>query len=255
MNITERINSFILLMKLSLTDFDRSIGTSNGYIGKQIKNAGSIGSHIIEKIIAAYPTLSVQWLITGKGEMFNHIIQKITPGVNKDLNLTIDSGLTLIDMQPDSIKAIANTFNLEDSETGNEDYLCLMYKSEGMLPGIVPGTYLIVSNFELIDSKPVGCDNIILVSTPTTTHIGRLIESSNSDNITISKDNHDKEKFPDIQINKSAEYSYWCVKGYIYSEQNTSMVSQKMPELNSIFTIEEKLAEMQKEIDKLKLKK
>jgi hypothetical protein len=42
---------------------------SNGYLKKQIKGKGSIGSDIIEKIVSKYGDISLTWLLTGKGKM------------------------------------------------------------------------------------------------------------------------------------------------------------------------------------------
>lgn len=42
---------------------------SNGYLKKQIKGKGSIGSDIIEKIVSKYNDISLIWLLTGKGKM------------------------------------------------------------------------------------------------------------------------------------------------------------------------------------------
>ena len=69
MKFIERLKEFIDYKRISLNSFDKSIGASNGYIGKQIKNKASMGSDIIEKIISMYPDLNLTWLITGHGNM------------------------------------------------------------------------------------------------------------------------------------------------------------------------------------------
>ena len=70
--IIDRLHEFIVYKGISLNAFDKSIGASNGYIGKQIKNSASIGGDLIEKISCIYVDLSVEWLITGKGGMFKN---------------------------------------------------------------------------------------------------------------------------------------------------------------------------------------
>ncbi|MFI2742596.1 hypothetical protein ACG2LH_07635 [Zhouia sp. PK063] len=57
-------------MGLSARQFDLSIGASNGYTLRMIKNNASVGSDVLEKIIEKYPHVNVNWLITGRGEMF-----------------------------------------------------------------------------------------------------------------------------------------------------------------------------------------
>lgn len=69
MKFIDRLVIYIETKGISLNAFDKSIGTANGYIGKQIKNSASIGADIIEKIVSVYTDLSIEWLISGKGEM------------------------------------------------------------------------------------------------------------------------------------------------------------------------------------------
>jgi hypothetical protein len=42
---------------------------SNGYLGKQLKGKGAVGSDILERIKENYTDLSLIWLVTGKGAM------------------------------------------------------------------------------------------------------------------------------------------------------------------------------------------
>lgn len=67
--IIDRLIEYIEFKDISLNAFDKSVGASNGYIGKQIKNKASIGGNIIEKISSVYTDLNIEWLITGKGKM------------------------------------------------------------------------------------------------------------------------------------------------------------------------------------------
>ena len=61
---------FIKQSGLSARQFDLSIGASNGYTLRMVKNRASVGSDVIETILRTYPDLNVVWLLTGKGEMF-----------------------------------------------------------------------------------------------------------------------------------------------------------------------------------------
>ena len=65
----DRLMQFIQFTGLSARQFDISIGASNGYTLRMLKNNASIGSDVIENIIASYPQLNLVWLITGEGEM------------------------------------------------------------------------------------------------------------------------------------------------------------------------------------------
>lgn len=67
----DRLMQFIEHAGLSARQFDISIGASNGYTLRMRKNHASIGSDVIENIVATYPQLNLIWLITGEGEMLN----------------------------------------------------------------------------------------------------------------------------------------------------------------------------------------
>lgn len=69
MKIIDRLAAYIEYKGMSLNSFDKSICAANGYIGKQIKNQASIGVDMIERIVSIYRDLSVEWLITGMGNM------------------------------------------------------------------------------------------------------------------------------------------------------------------------------------------
>lgn len=65
----ERLGVFINTLGISISEFERNVNIGNGYIGKQLKRKGSIGSHIIEKVLYKYPQLNVVWLMTGRERM------------------------------------------------------------------------------------------------------------------------------------------------------------------------------------------
>lgn len=83
MKTIDRLKEFIDAKNISYNAFDTSIGAGNGYIGRTIKNKGSIGSDIIEKIYSTYPEIDIQWLITG-------IKKGNTPTENQDTNNETD---------------------------------------------------------------------------------------------------------------------------------------------------------------------
>lgn len=64
----ERLGMYFKRNKIMFSTVERAIGLGNGYLSRQIKNQGSIGSDILEKICLTYPKLNTTWLLTGKGE-------------------------------------------------------------------------------------------------------------------------------------------------------------------------------------------
>lgn len=69
MRLIERLHNYLTFRHISAYAFEHSCGLSNGYLGKQLKGRGSVGSEILEKIKEIYPDLSLIWLVTGKGAM------------------------------------------------------------------------------------------------------------------------------------------------------------------------------------------
>lgn len=64
--IKERLVEFIASMGLSVAQFEREAGLSNGYI-RNFK--GSFGGNKFDKILQAFPMLNRHWVTTGKGDM------------------------------------------------------------------------------------------------------------------------------------------------------------------------------------------
>tara|TARA_B000000441_G_C21704521_1_gene328202 strand:- start:164 stop:568 length:405 start_codon:yes stop_codon:yes gene_type:complete len=61
--VIDRIEELISYYDLSYNGFDKKVGLSNGYIGRQIKNNANLGSHILEKIYATFDEVSGDWLL------------------------------------------------------------------------------------------------------------------------------------------------------------------------------------------------
>jgi hypothetical protein len=69
MRLIDRLFEYLHHHRLTPYTFERECGVANGYLQKQKKGKGSIGSDILEKIHAKYKDLNVFWLVTGKGRM------------------------------------------------------------------------------------------------------------------------------------------------------------------------------------------
>ena len=71
MRLIDRIFQYLSHRNLNAYTFERECGIANGYLNKQKKGKGTIGSEILEKISVKYKDVSLSWLITGKGKMLN----------------------------------------------------------------------------------------------------------------------------------------------------------------------------------------
>ncbi|TDP60085.1 S24 family peptidase [Flavobacterium dankookense] len=68
--VSERVGQYIEKKGISYYAFENSLGASRGSISKAVKEGKSIGSNVLENIIATYPDLNPVWLLSGVGEMF-----------------------------------------------------------------------------------------------------------------------------------------------------------------------------------------
>jgi len=65
----ERLKQFIESQSISISLFEKKISASNGMIRKAITNNTDIQSKWISAIIDNFPSLNIEWLLAGKGEM------------------------------------------------------------------------------------------------------------------------------------------------------------------------------------------
>ena len=70
MRLIERLQDYLVQSNITAYAFEHTCGLSNGYLGKQLKGKGAVGSDILERIKENYTDLSIVWLVTGRGKMF-----------------------------------------------------------------------------------------------------------------------------------------------------------------------------------------
>ena len=68
--VSERVGQYIAKKGISYYAFENSINASRGSISKAVKEGKSIGSQVLENILAIYTDLNHAWLLTGAGEIF-----------------------------------------------------------------------------------------------------------------------------------------------------------------------------------------
>lgn len=67
--LNERLLQYMQFKELNAARLAESVGASNSYFNKVLKNNTSIGSDRIEKILRTYPDLNAEWFLTGEGQM------------------------------------------------------------------------------------------------------------------------------------------------------------------------------------------
>ena len=64
-----RVLAFILHIKETKADFQRKTGVDRGQMTRAFRNEREFGLRSLERMGRVYPYLSLDWVITGKGEM------------------------------------------------------------------------------------------------------------------------------------------------------------------------------------------
>lgn len=64
-----RLKQYIEFKGMTIAQFERALGLSNGALAKAIRNNTAIGSDKLENILMAHPDISPMWLLKGQGEM------------------------------------------------------------------------------------------------------------------------------------------------------------------------------------------
>ena len=68
MDINNRIRIFLKHKKITVQNFESSIGKTNGYLA----HTKSPTAGVISEIMSIYPDMNIEWLLTGKGEMLKN---------------------------------------------------------------------------------------------------------------------------------------------------------------------------------------
>ena len=73
MRLMDRLYRYLEYKSFSAYAFEHRCGLSNGYLGKQFRGKGNIGSGVLEKIKSHFPDLNIHWLVTGQGTMTTNL--------------------------------------------------------------------------------------------------------------------------------------------------------------------------------------
>jgi hypothetical protein len=66
MRLMDRLFEYLSFNNISAYEFEHTCGLSNGYLGKQFRGKGTVGSNVLEKMKYHYPDLDIHWLLTGE---------------------------------------------------------------------------------------------------------------------------------------------------------------------------------------------
>ena len=67
--MNDRLRKFLDFQGISVRQFEAMIGSSDGKIAKFMATNSSLKSDTLSKVMEVFPQLSIEWLISGEGEM------------------------------------------------------------------------------------------------------------------------------------------------------------------------------------------
>lgn len=87
MTLRDRIKYLAKDQGFSINSFEEWVGLSNGTLGKK----GDIQVKTLDKIIAAFPTLNLDWLLKGKGDMFDRMPNEVNESDFESYQIDFDN--------------------------------------------------------------------------------------------------------------------------------------------------------------------
>jgi hypothetical protein len=97
MKAINRLYKYIDYKGIKAIPFEKKVGLSNGYLGKQLKREADLGEGILIKIIENCPDLSPEWLLIGEGSMLKNNLTTITSEVDHHYKELAEARLDIID--------------------------------------------------------------------------------------------------------------------------------------------------------------
>lgn len=118
-SVKERIVEFAKAKQITIRDFERKSGLSNGYVNAMRKG---LGTEKLENVLSAFPDLSRDWLLYGEGPMLtsssdtsivngDHSSQAVGDGATATNSEGVKECLEVIRQQQESISNLVETVN------------------------------------------------------------------------------------------------------------------------------------------------
>ena len=238
----ERLHEFIKNQGLTISEFEKSIGASDGLLRRAIKNKTDINSKWIVFISEKYPNLNLDWLIRFEGKMLRDIIhatncaptvpengtkssyvvrEVIEPVLPKIKKREKESSIPLIPLY-----AMAGNF---PGESEVQEYDCTTYsipdlkgadfmiqvKGNSMQPTYNSGDIVACRRINNIKDSYFHWNRVYVLDTDQGPIMKRIKPGTDQDSITIVSDNPDFEPF---QLHLSQIYRLALVLGCIKIE-------------------------------------
>jgi len=220
--LIHRLDEYITAKGVSFNRLAIDLGLSNSYFSKMVKNSGSVGSDVIEKILRFNPELSAEWLLTGEGDMIKLPIKPIIKDNQEKeaVALATDRGIPLIPL--DAVAGFGEENSTAIIEFECEKYVVPDFKGAEFLIQVKGSSmYPKYSSGDIVACKKLPLDTffqwnkVYVIDSEQGVLIKRVKPGTYDEHITLVSEN---EKYDPFQIAISEIRSLAIVIGVIRLE-------------------------------------
>lgn len=211
----ERLLQIVEYYKLSVREFERVIGVSEGVINKTIARNTGLKAETIQKIVEKFPQISLNWILLGEGEMLKNEDKPVAKQTDNP-----NEGIPLI-----PVEAMAGALTCDNTilEYECDRYVVPMFKgADFLIPVKGSSMYPKYSSGDIVACQRVDMSNLFfqwnkvyVIDTNQGALIKRIKPGHDENHILIVSDN---EKYDPFELPYSAIHAVALVIGVIRLE-------------------------------------
>lgn len=219
MTTKDRLKEFLSVKGIGRNRFETQIGVSRGYLSTK---SDVISSEVIEKSADVFHDLNLDWLITGKGEMFKSVSATTSSSVSSSNSLSYSGTNSCSDTKP-RIPYTAAAGSITNAVEGVTESQC---EQIPVIPTFPNYDFTIVIKGDSMEPKYEGGDEVACKRVDGTSFIqwGKVHVLDTAQGIVIKRIYEDGDKikcvsynpeYPPFSIDKSEIYSISLVVGLL----------------------------------------
>lgn len=128
--INERVRLIYKSLNITLKSFSEALDISEGTLKSMFNRGTNPSFDVIEKIANAYPNISMDWLITGKGKMLKQDAKEGINLSNVGTGNIANAGTIGSIHHPYSNNVVGSDFNADNGVKEDKDQQILLLKNE-----------------------------------------------------------------------------------------------------------------------------
>lgn len=211
----ERLLQIVEYYKLSVREFERVIGVSEGVINKTIARNTGLKAETIQKIVEKFPQISLNWILLGEGEMLKSEDKPVAKQTDNP-----NEGIPLI-----PVEAMAGALTCDNTifEYECDRYVVPMFKgADFLIPVKGSSMYPKYSSGDIVACQRIDMNNLFfqwnkvyVIDTNQGALIKRIKPGHDENHVLIVSDN---EKYDPFELPYSAIHAVALVIGVIRLE-------------------------------------